>query len=832
MLLTNWLRSLTTNCRRTRSRRIRNQRSAHWNRYQPALSRRPIGIEELEERTLLTVFTVVNAYDSGSGSLRDAIAQANVTAGADSIIFDTSLAGQTILLEEELEITDDLIITGSGADILTIDGNQEHRIFKIADDDWLTFLTVEISGLRLTNGSADSGGAIFNHENLKLTNCEISHNQALYSGGAIYNKKYAQLITDSCTISDNSAKNGGGVYLDNYGEFLAINSTYSSNQAESTGGALLNLFGYAYIRNSTISGNQALNYTGGGIFCAGIVDISASTIVLNHAKVSGGGIYNHQGDFNVDNSIVAGNTAETEMQIRGDYTDRNNLVQDSLVNVIDPVLKFNGGATKTHALLPGSPAIDAGNDIYIRNHDLTYDQRGDGFARIAEGVLDIGALEVQGPFSQLDLRVVRNVTTTGSQGETFSLPDNVSWLEEWGGYWLEIWIRTPERTDLGVLSASVELSYNTLVTTATNIEFGDAFTLNQSGTINDESGSIENLSAETSLTDAGDDQYVLFARVRFESLAEDSLDLDLENKSLTPISPSFKLRHSRVELVGIESSETVHGLPPTTEIYANPYDLNDDGVISYRDLILFASVYQATPSQSGSKYAWFADLNQDDAVGYRDLIFVAANYGKSKQNPQPMVYPANFPAAWNQLLVAETFDTSDSVPAPASAPVTQAIVQTAFSGVINQVSDSLSEEQNQILQTTEIVVADLEGDTLGRAAGGTIYIDVNAAGYGWYVDVSPLSYDDFYFESELTLIALPGSEADGLFDLQTVIIHELGHLLGFEHREDGLMQDTLAPGIRLLPDWELNLEFEQDLSVDETDAFFLDLPDDAVLSPF
>lgn len=538
----------------------------------------------------------------------------------------------------------------------------------------------------------------------------------------------------------------------------------------------------------------------------------------------------NEADGNVTLTVSLDRAVDTEISVDYVTSDQTAHVSEDY-DFTSGTLTFAAGETSKTITVPivDSDLLENAETFFVNLTNLQAQGRP---VNITDSQGEVTILDDDSISAEVNLRVVTSPSATQPDGSRAALPTGQDWVHEWSTWWVEIWVTTSNQTGQGIAAVDLDLSYNTAVTSVTGVEFASSFTQNQARTIDDQSGQITGLHAETTVTDLGIDEQLLFARIRFQPQSEDQVLLDFDQKSIGPVDLAIQSDSLQIKLTGDVAADTTPKASVDARIYANPYDLNDDDIISYRDLILFASVYQATPSQSGSKYAWFADLNQDDAVGYRDLIFVAANYGKSKQNPQPMVYPANFPAAWNQLLVAETFDTSDSVPAPASAPVTQAIVQTAFSGVINQVSDSLSEEQNQILQTTEIVVADLEGDTLGRAAGGTIYIDVNAAGYGWYVDVSPLSYDDFYFESELTLIALPGSEADGLFDLQTVIIHELGHLLGFEHREDGLMQDTLAPGIRLLPDWELNLEFEQDLSVDETDAFFLDLPDDAVLSPF
>ncbi|MCA9007624.1 MAG: matrixin family metalloprotease, partial [Planctomycetaceae bacterium] len=133
----------------------------------------------------------------------------------------------------------------------------------------------------------------------------------------------------------------------------------------------------------------------------------------------------------------------------------------------------------------------------------------------------------------------------------------------------------------------------------------------------------------------------------------------------------------------------------------------------------------------------------------------------------------------------------------------------------------LDSAQQQILTEVDIQVVDLSGDTLGRAVPGTIYIDVNAAGYGWFVDATPFANEEFSSSSELSLIALPDSEAAGHVDLWTVILHELGHLLGYDHSDEGAMQASLAPGERRLLDWE-----------DSVDLFFMEFPNDSPANSF
>src|SRR5205823_14965741 len=91
----------------------------------------------------------------------------------------------------------------------------------------------------------------------------------------------------------------------------------------------------------------------------------------------------------------------------------------------------------------------------------------------------------------------------------------------------------------------------------------------------------------------------------------------------------------------------------------------------------------------------------------------------------------------------------------------------------------------------DLRIADLSGATLGLASGHTIWLDANAAGWGWFVDVTPS--DDSEFRR-------PGDQGEqNQMDLLTVVMHEMGHVLGLDHDTRGVMQETLDPGTRLSP---------------------------------
>jgi uncharacterized repeat protein (TIGR02543 family) len=228
------------------------------------------------------------------------------------------------------------------------------------------------------------------------------------SGGGMYNNSCSSsLIITNVIFNYNWATNGGGIY--NSSSFPTItNVTFSGNGATNKGGGMYNSSSSPTIKNVTFSGNQA-NF-GGGMYnnSSSSPTITNVTISGNSATGNGRGMYlENSSSMTVRNSILWGDTGVgSEIYVpfgsRGFIGVTNSFIQDGCPQRVtctpsysvidsDPLLGAlgnYGGSTQTIPLLPGSPAIDAGNDIFCP----ATDQR--GMSRF--GTCDIGAYEWQG----------------------------------------------------------------------------------------------------------------------------------------------------------------------------------------------------------------------------------------------------------------------------------------------------------------------------------------------------------------------------------------------------------------------------------------------------
>jgi hypothetical protein len=340
---------------------------------------------------IFNTLTVINTNDSGAGSLRQAIADA---ASGDTITFDTAgtfATPQTIALTSgELVVSKSLTIQGPGASQLTVSGNNASRVFRIGSG-----TTVTLDGLTVTGGNGTStfdsgrGGGIHSFfSTLTLTNCTVSGNSASVGGGGVYIVGGTVRLTNS-TVSGNSSGFSGGI--DNSGTLTLINSTISGNSAGTLGGGISNYSGVTLtLTNSTVSGNSS-GFSGGGIVAGGTETLSNTIVAGNFRGTTPNDI--GLGTIETANNNLIGDAATSGGIANG---VNGNKVGFAVSAVLDITLANNGGQTLTHALVPGSPAIDAGSNalaVDAANQPLTTDQRGTGFPRIIGGTVDIGAYE-------------------------------------------------------------------------------------------------------------------------------------------------------------------------------------------------------------------------------------------------------------------------------------------------------------------------------------------------------------------------------------------------------------------------------------------------------
>ncbi|MCH6258455.1 DUF5011 domain-containing protein [Puniceicoccaceae bacterium K14] len=300
---------------------------------------------------------------------------------------------------ERIEIEKGVTLLGEGAMNTIISGSDSHGIFNIfAEGQEIAF-----ERIGLTNGYASFGGGIRCSGDLRLNliECEISNCYAGLAGAGIFGS----------------------------GELNIFDSTIQGNQAGAEGGGIVAGTGTSlFIFNSTVSKNMAalqFGGSGGAMALAGEVTIINATIIENYADFKTGGLLiRSSANVSIGNTVIAGNEAPSEMDVRGDFTslggnfigdtsdstgfdsslgDLTFVAGETIDSLLDTVLHNNGGQTMTHGLVPGSRLIGVGRvsilpfDVSDRDGDSNtsefypFDQR--GFDRQVSGLVSIGAVE-------------------------------------------------------------------------------------------------------------------------------------------------------------------------------------------------------------------------------------------------------------------------------------------------------------------------------------------------------------------------------------------------------------------------------------------------------
>lgn len=435
---------------------------------------------------------VVNSTGDTSGvvgtcSLRDAITSANnnVTvlnssctsgSGSDTIEF-TGLSGEISLGSALPTVTSDISLQGPGRDVLTINGNNSHRILHATGSATLTidsltlsngsaFLggavyvrdtaSVSINDCALTENSASKGGAVASYgygpimPKIDISTSTLSGNTAGFIGGAVFAYHGDQLSIESSTLSGNSSNSGGAINAGELNNFSINNSTLSENNGGDAGGAVfIRSSESVSISNSTLSGNSAGRGGAVSIHNANSLSIINSTLSGNLADLRGGAVYAHDAhDLNFSNSILSGNVAlasGSEIYFKGGSTATSafSLLGDTSQSFVDAFTAFtpsvtsiiatattvaglaNPGATALNSII--SPLADNGGltltHILVANSPAI--DEGDNLVCSAAPILNLDQLGGARPMNSVcDIGSVEYISssTIGSESDFFVVP--------------------------------------------------------------------------------------------------------------------------------------------------------------------------------------------------------------------------------------------------------------------------------------------------------------------------------------------------------------------------------------------------------------------------
>jgi CSLREA domain-containing protein len=348
-------------------------------------------------------------------TLRAAVMEANALAGTDTIVvpagtyvFALAGTGEDGSATGDLDLADDVIVNGAGAATTVIDAADLDRVIHV-----LPWVEAQISGVTLRNGMTVPMGGV-------------------HPGAGLFNEFAGMVKLDRCVVASNAAFLGAGIM--NRGTLEVVDSTIENNSAEELGGAVYNFDdSTANLERTTVSGNFSGDC--GTIYNNGYLELVNSTVSGNDATLSGGALLNNEeatasltnvtitnneaglgagirsrsgGSVELVNTIVAVNLVGDDCAVSGasltslghnlDGDDTCDLVDATDLPMTDPklgALASNGGPTRTHALLAGSPAIDAGDDTACPATDqrgISRPQNGDG---VGGAQCDIGAFERQ-----------------------------------------------------------------------------------------------------------------------------------------------------------------------------------------------------------------------------------------------------------------------------------------------------------------------------------------------------------------------------------------------------------------------------------------------------
>jgi hypothetical protein len=368
------------------------------------------GISNFENLTLSYCVLSNNTHDPGGGgldnagtaSLLDCTLSGN--SGRGGAIYNSGDVALTrCILSDNSALEDGGALYNAGTMRLThctLSHNSAHEGGSVFSTG-----TATLTNCTLSDNRAVQGGGLYVSDGLvALTDCILSNNSSIYDAGCLLNQSQVKL-TD-CTLSHNSSGRGNGGALDNSGVATLTGCTLLGNLAYFGGGGVYNFGpGTASLSNCTLANNSAID-KGGGLFTESLAPLTLTNCTESgNSAGQGGGLFS-TGTVTLNNTIVADSPRGGDIFNTGALSGSHNLVQDGSGGLADTItgdprlgpLANHGGPTLTQALLPGSPALNAGaNALSVDENGapLAFDQRGPRFPRVVGGTVDIGAFELQ-----------------------------------------------------------------------------------------------------------------------------------------------------------------------------------------------------------------------------------------------------------------------------------------------------------------------------------------------------------------------------------------------------------------------------------------------------
>ena len=380
-----------------------------------------------------STFTVTNTDDAGSGSLRQALIDANNNAGADTVVFDAAVSGTITLTTGRLEATESVVVQGPGSANLSVSRatGQIFYLYKsgVSND-------ISISGLTLTGGAT-----AINSWSANLVLDDVVVSGSTYDSGIILESNVSSLdqsltISNSVITGANVTSNGAGIHVgDGFGQHAVSidNTEITNNIGVMTGGLRVDSASSVVITDSVISGNTSTSGNGGGAFFTSSVgdvkiisttvdgndsgnwggglyflndslEVMDSTISNNTAASGGGGInFNAATVASISNTTITGNSADYGGGIMVQVVDSLTISQSTITENTSTSTNYDGGGIEIYAstLLALSGTIVSGNSsVNVLNSDI--------------GVKDSSPITINADHSLLGVGTVdTNVTLTG-----------------------------------------------------------------------------------------------------------------------------------------------------------------------------------------------------------------------------------------------------------------------------------------------------------------------------------------------------------------------------------------------------------------------------------